>query len=187
MTNRIILVTKLRLALCCNLSNGTYVLPIGYNPGAPMNPVRIPTPCVGLCSTTYGDSVCKGCKRFAHEIVDWNRYDESQKATVIFRLAQLIDSVVARYILVIDSSRLEVALRENGFRFRVDQAPSWWAYDLMRQTKGRIADLSACGLRQIPEAKHLTAPELWETMNREFMEISEGHYERYFRQPLSFD
>ncbi|MEM9624509.1 MAG: DUF1289 domain-containing protein, partial [Pseudomonadota bacterium] len=33
------------------------------------------TPCVGICSTTYGDLVCRGCKRFAHEIVQWNAYD----------------------------------------------------------------------------------------------------------------
>ncbi|MEC9132488.1 MAG: DUF1289 domain-containing protein, partial [Pseudomonadota bacterium] len=24
---------------------------------------RRPTPCVGICSTTYGDLVCRGCKR----------------------------------------------------------------------------------------------------------------------------
>ncbi len=28
------------------------------------------TPCVGMCSTTYGDLVCRGCRRFSHEIVN---------------------------------------------------------------------------------------------------------------------
>ncbi|WP_317135104.1 DUF1289 domain-containing protein [Piscirickettsia litoralis] len=37
------------------------------------------TPCVGLCSTVYGDDVCRGCKRFYHEIIDWNQYDINQK------------------------------------------------------------------------------------------------------------
>ncbi|MCZ6890305.1 MAG: DUF1289 domain-containing protein, partial [Gammaproteobacteria bacterium] len=40
------------------------------------------TPCIGICSTTYGDLVCRGCKRYAHEIVDWNRYTEDQRSRI---------------------------------------------------------------------------------------------------------
>ncbi|HBZ99754.1 MAG TPA: DUF1289 domain-containing protein, partial [Pseudomonas sp.] len=28
-----------------------------------MSSQRIKTPCIGLCSTVYGDVVCRGCKR----------------------------------------------------------------------------------------------------------------------------
>ena len=28
---------------------------------------RPKTPCIGLCSTVFGDSVCRGCLRFVHE------------------------------------------------------------------------------------------------------------------------
>ena len=47
------------------------------------------TPCVGICSTTYGDLVCRGCKRFAHEIVGWNGYTVVQQQTVESRLRSL--------------------------------------------------------------------------------------------------
>ena len=30
---------------------------------------RTRTPCVGICSTTYGDDVCRGCKRFSFEVI----------------------------------------------------------------------------------------------------------------------
>lgn len=152
-----------------------------------MQPQRIPTPCIGLCSTTYGDSVCRGCKRFAHEIVDWNRYDEPQKAAVILRLEQLIGEVVDRYLLVTDVDTLESALQSAGFRYRRGASPQWWAYDLLRQTKGRIGQLSLCGLRKLPEADYLDNPKLWDAMAHEFLAISEGHYERFFRRPLAFD
>ncbi|MCF8976542.1 DUF1289 domain-containing protein, partial [Pseudomonas edaphica] len=33
-----------------------------------MSNQAIKTPCVGLCSTVYGDLVCRGCKRFHHEV-----------------------------------------------------------------------------------------------------------------------
>ena len=44
--------------------------------------MAVKTPCVGLCSTTYGDLVCRGCKRFSHEIVNWNRYGDEEKTAV---------------------------------------------------------------------------------------------------------
>jgi predicted Fe-S protein YdhL (DUF1289 family) len=50
----------------------------------------IKTPCVGLCSTVYGDLVCRGCKRFHHEVIHWNGYDEEKKRAVWLRLEQLL-------------------------------------------------------------------------------------------------
>ena len=42
------------------------------------------TPCVGICSTTYGDEVCRGCKRFYFEVINWNKYDENEKDAMDF-------------------------------------------------------------------------------------------------------
>ncbi|MCZ6708751.1 MAG: DUF1289 domain-containing protein, partial [Gammaproteobacteria bacterium] len=47
------------------------------------------TPCVGICSTTFGDLVCRGCKRFAHEVVQWNGFEPAQQAIVWARLDEL--------------------------------------------------------------------------------------------------
>lgn len=148
---------------------------------------RVATPCIGLCSTTYGDSVCKGCKRFAHEIVDWNRYEDEQKAIVIGRLTQLMLKVVNRYLLVTDADLLKHMLDSHSLRYRKDQPPECWAFDMFRQTRGRFAHLSDLGLAKLPEVKSLSHAELWEAMNQEYLAVSEGHYERYFRQPLAFD
>ena len=148
---------------------------------------RVPTPCVGLCSTTYGDSVCRGCKRFAHEIVDWNRYDDVQKAAVLTRLTQLMSGVVSRYVLVTDVDLLKASLDSHGLRYRKDQPPECWVYDLFRQTRGQFARLADLGLAKLPEAESMSYREIWDAMNSEFLLVSEGHYERYFRQPLAFD
>ena len=43
---------------------------------------RSSTPCLGICSTTFGDEVCKGCKRFAHEIVSWTKYSEEELSLI---------------------------------------------------------------------------------------------------------
>ena len=43
---------------------------------------RIRTPCIGVCSTVFGDTVCRGCRRFSHEVVNWNAYTDEQKTIV---------------------------------------------------------------------------------------------------------
>ena len=148
---------------------------------------RVPTPCVGLCSTTYGDSVCRGCKRFAHEIVDWNRYDDFQKTAVLRRLGELTSSIVRRYVAIVDASRLREMLENHGLRYHKNQPAECWVYDLFRQTGGRFARVSDLGLMKLPEGESLTNSDIWDRIQSEFLAISEAHYERYFRQPLEFD
>ena len=60
------------------------------------------TPCVGICSTTYGDLVCRGCMRFAHEIVGWNGFNEAQREAVWQRLLELRDGAVRSAVEVVD-------------------------------------------------------------------------------------
>jgi predicted Fe-S protein YdhL (DUF1289 family) len=47
------------------------------------------SPCIGQCSTTYGDDVCKGCGRTYLEVINWIMFDEQQKAQVWRRLEQI--------------------------------------------------------------------------------------------------
>lgn len=69
--------------------------------------MRRPTPCVGICSTTYGDLVCRGCKRFAHEIVQWNGYAEEQREEIRQRLRLLSLGALQRYLSVVDPLQLK--------------------------------------------------------------------------------
>ena len=86
-----------------------------------MSTLRIRTPCIGICSTTYGGDVCRGCKRFAHEIIDWNAYGEEQKQLVWDRLSRLAAEVVAPRLAVFDDMLLAQTLRSLGVRFHADQ------------------------------------------------------------------
>ena len=67
-----------------------------------MSNQRIKTPCVGLCSTVYGDLVCRGCKRFHHEVVNWNLYNEEEKRAVWRRLEILLVQVMAAKLEVFE-------------------------------------------------------------------------------------
>ena len=52
------------------------------------------TPCAGRCSTVFGDNVCRGCRRFSHEVIHWNRYSEEEQLAVWKRLDQQIDKIL---------------------------------------------------------------------------------------------
>ncbi|MRC08332.1 DUF1289 domain-containing protein, partial [Bacillus thuringiensis] len=68
-----------------------------------MSSQRIKTPCIGLCSTVYGDIVCRGCKRFHHEVVNWNAYGEEEKRAVWRRLEILLAQVMTAKLEVFDA------------------------------------------------------------------------------------
>lgn len=44
------------------------------------------SPCVGVCSTTYGDAVCMGCGRTFDEVHQWNQMTKEEKIRINGRL-----------------------------------------------------------------------------------------------------
>ena len=52
------------------------------------------TPCVGRCSTVFGDQVCSGCRRFNHEVIQWNTYTPEQQSAVWKRLDAQLDLIL---------------------------------------------------------------------------------------------
>ena len=84
------------------------------------------TPCVGVCSTIYGDLICRGCKRFYDEIIDWNTYEDSKKLEVLNRLNRLKTETVQDYLEVIDAQLLKAKCRHHKIRIREEFTPYIW-------------------------------------------------------------
>ena len=42
-----------------------------------------------ICSTTFGDEVCKGWERFSHEIVNWTKYSLKEREIINDRLENI--------------------------------------------------------------------------------------------------
>ncbi len=144
-----------------------------------MSNQRIKTPCVGLCSTVYGDLVCRGCKRFHHEVVNWNGYDEEVKRSVWYRLEVLLAQVMAAKLEVFDARLLRQQLESRQIRFVPEQSPYCWAYQLIARGARLIQQLDAYGVALLPEFREWTLPELRDAIDREFFLLSEAHYQRY--------
>ncbi|MEG7361115.1 DUF1289 domain-containing protein [Pseudomonas citronellolis] len=144
-----------------------------------MSSQRIKTPCVGLCSTVYGDLVCRGCKRFHHEVVNWNLYGEEEKRAVWKRLEVLLVQVMVAKLEVFDASRLRAQLEQRQIRFVPEQSPYCWAYQLIARGSRLIQNLDAYGVALLPEFRERPLPELRDAIDREFFLLSEAHYDRY--------
>ena len=69
-----------------------------------MNQIPVKTSCIGVCSTGIGDSVCRGCKRFSHEVIDWNSYSDDQKRVIDRRLAGFLSQCVSNKLRVTGGS-----------------------------------------------------------------------------------
>ena len=149
------------------------------------------TPCVGICSTTYGDLVCRGCKRFAHEIVQWNGYDETQQDAVRERLTRLRDEILEALLVCEEPSLLQAALSEAGL---TDFAQKEGLYQLLRLMVRREQSLAIAGLALSagaiaqPEPSNQPTPELdtlhaMRLLDAESYRRAKAHYERNFKVP----
>ena len=144
-----------------------------------MSMSRSTTPCLGICSTTYGDSVCKGCKRFVHEVIDWNKFNSNEKELVNTRLEEFKIIVLKNRFLVSEQNLLAAKLKENAIRFNNALDPLTWIFDLLRASGTQELDLDQFGIKTlISEA----LPTIREQINKEFLELSEAHYDRYFKR-----
>ncbi|MFO2466345.1 DUF1289 domain-containing protein [Pseudomonas sp. 15FMM2] len=139
----------------------------------------IKTPCVGLCSTVYGDLVCRGCKRYHHEVIRWNGYSADEKQAVWLRLEQLLVQVMTSKLEVIDTLRLRQQLEARKIRFMPQQSPYCWAYQLIARGARMISNLQAYGLALLPEFRERPLADLRDAIDREFFLLSEAHYQRY--------
>lgn len=152
-----------------------------------MSQQRIKTPCVGLCSTVYGDLVCRGCKRFHHEVVNWNLYGEEEKRAVWRRLESLLVQVVAAKLEVFDAGLLRGQLEQRQIRFVAQQSPYCWAYQLIARGARMIQQLDAYGIVLLPEFRDSSLPELRDAIDREYFLLSEAHYQRYIAPRFLLD
>lgn len=140
---------------------------------------RIKTPCVGLCSTVYGDLVCRGCKRFHHEVVNWNAYGEEERRAVWLRLEALLGQVVAAKLDVFDARLLQHQLDVRGIRYHREQSVYCWAYQLIVRGARFIQQVDAYGIRLVPEFRDWPLTRVRDAIDQEFFILSEAHYQRY--------
>lgn len=146
-------------------------------------PVR--TPCIGVCSTGIGDTVCRGCKRFSHEVIAWNSYTQDERRAVLQRIDVLLEQIVARWLVIDDVEKLRAQLQLQQIGFDATRCPASWVVELLKAGASQIDDPVHFGLQRCERAQGKSLRELRDAIEKEFYELSCAHFERYFqRAPL---
>ena len=135
------------------------------------------TPCIGICSTIYGDEVCLGCLRRFDEVIDWNQYQESDKKNIIARIYQLVDTVMAQYFTHVNENVLDQAIQPSALRL-VNQPSAWFkAYRLLRDDSSRFESFKSLGLSVAKPYQSVPVSELIQQLCDEIYQCAFKQYQ----------
>ena len=137
------------------------------------------TPCIGVCSTSYGDHICRGCKRFSHEVTGWIKYSNTEKSLVNERLQKFKTTILEDKFTIIDPEKLRNKLKDANISFNQELDPLCWVFDLFRTFTIEDIDLEEVGIALKGEFSGMALSKIKEDINKEFFELSLAHYERY--------
>lgn len=140
---------------------------------------KLKTPCIGVCSTVFGDQVCRGCKRFQHEVIQWNGYSDREKEKVWNRLESLKVLIVKSKISIKDEALLKSKLDLYKISYYEKVDPYCWVFDLIKQASKSVTDIQEFGLQFVLN-KPISLVDLKQLIEEELFSLSEAHYQRYF-------
>ena len=143
---------------------------------------RSSTPCIGICSTTFGDDVCKGCKRFSHEITNWGKFSTDERAVVNSRLEQFKTTILEEKFTISDSELFESKMNEFSINFNSSLEPITWIFDLLRASSNKDLNVNDFGVEILPAFSDLSLLELRDLINQEMLQLSEAHYYKFFNR-----
>ena len=144
---------------------------------------RTRTPCVGICSTTYGDEVCRGCKRFSFEVINWNAFNSEEREAVWKRLEKLKSQIMSSRLEVLDSNKLSQGIKDFRLKVKDDLNDLSKAFEIIKQASESFKNLDDFGINLFSKDKTLTA--LKEEIERELYILSKAHFEKYFVEPMN--
>ena len=127
--------------------------------------------------------MCRGCKRFSHEIVDWNSYDDAQKETIWERLETFKKQVVGQIVRLKDQDRFQSAIEAQKIKEPEDyQAVYLLVQRLVRHSK----TLSFAGLENVSPDFEIMEGEIdslltLQQIDKEIVTRSRAFYERSYK------
>ena len=140
------------------------------------------TPCIGICSTTsLGDSVCRGCRRYSFEVIKWNSYDPHEKTAVLARIECLICQILENKFKIFSEATLKSQLQKCNVPFDPKLSAYCWLHNLFKKSKDKIENLKDYGVSVTAEFANLPLDQLIANIDTELQLLSDAHLERYFR------
>lgn len=131
------------------------------------------TPCVGRCSTVFGDSVCRGCRRFSHEVIDWNRYTLAQRDFIWLRLDQQLDQIILPLVGSYDATQLAAFLASRHVRVATKASQGRRVYEALRICQRQPERCAESGL-SVPASQ---VDRIWQQAEQRLCELAAASFE----------
>ncbi len=140
------------------------------------------TPCAGKCSTVFGDSVCRGCRRFSHEVIHWNRYSLDEQKLIWQRLDSQLDQILLPLVQIKDEPALDELLRSQQVRLLENASPGRKIYHALRICQRNPACLERAGLSVA--GKHMQ--KTWQLFEQRIYSLAVASFELAWLRAAQF-
>lgn len=134
------------------------------------------TPCAGRCSTVFGDAVCRGCRRFNHEVIKWNTYTAQQQHAVWLRLDAQLDQILVPMLPFADLRHVEGFVLSKRVRLRPDASKGRKLYHALKicEKNKNFTNESGLGISE----QQVKA--LWQEFERRVLALATASYDLAF-------
>ncbi|OIJ38616.1 MULTISPECIES: DUF1289 domain-containing protein [Acinetobacter] len=134
------------------------------------------TPCAGRCSTVFGDAVCRGCRRFNHEVIQWNTYTAEQHNAVWQRLDAQLDQILVPMLPLADMTHVEKFVLSKRVRLRDDASKGRKLYHALKlcEKNRHLTDESGLGIH------YKQVRPIWDEFERRVLALAKASYDLAF-------
>lgn len=140
------------------------------------------TPCAGKCSTVFGDSVCRGCRRFSHEVIHWNSYSLTEQKLIWQRLDSQLDQILLPLVQISDAQALDDFLRSQQVRLVPESGQGRKIYHALRICQRSPDCLQRAGLKILPE--HVNR--VWQLFEQRIYSLAVASFELAWLRAAQF-
>jgi predicted Fe-S protein YdhL (DUF1289 family) len=131
----------------------------------------------------FGGDVCRGCKRFSREVIEWVGYSEEQKQAIDARLSYLLSQLVRARFEIFDESKLLAGLKAQNIRFHEYRNAYCWIFELLRAGASQVVP-EDYGFKVLPAFREVPLKRQVEEIDQDFYTLSDAHFQRYVAEPM---
>jgi predicted Fe-S protein YdhL (DUF1289 family) len=125
------------------------------------------SPCIGFCSTTYGDDVCRGCYRNLKEVLQWKQLVLGEKVSFYEQVAFEAQRLLSDKVIIINEEAF-LSLCQQFKIFSFKELNHHYAL-LMLLQRGAHSFLEES--KALKKNTKLTWSELYRWVDRELFEL----------------
>ena len=131
------------------------------------------TPCAGRCSTVFGDLVCRGCRRFNHEVIQWNTYNAEQREAVWQRLDAQLDQILVPMLPSANLAQVQAFILSKRIRTMPNACKGRCYYHALKlcEKMPYWADDSGLGIA------HDQVKPIWQEFERRVLALAQASYD----------